>query len=212
MATAQPTLDAAPKKRRSRKLLVILLAVLFGLGAVGGAALFYVKKKQAAALEAEYDEYAEEGASTAKSKRGEVRRDLAIKPVFVPLDLFTVNLADREADRYAQITITLELSDEKSQEMIKSFMPIIRNSILLTLTYKTSAELLERGGKARLAAELRREISRSLGLQVPDDPAPAEATGTGGDAGAAPPPRRKRLKPEEITPITAVHFSNFIIQ
>ena len=212
MATAQPTLDAAPKKRRSRKLLVILLAVLFGLGAIGGAALFYFKKKQAAALEAEYDEYAEEGASTAKSKRGEARRDLAIKPVFVPLDLFTVNLADREADRYAQITITLELSDEKSQETIKNFMPIIRNSILLTLTYKTSAELLERGGKARLAAELRREISRSLGLQVPDDPAPAEATGAGGDAGAAQPPRRKRLKPEEITPITAVHFSNFIIQ
>ncbi len=211
MATAQPTVDAAPKKGRSKKLLIIALAVVLVLGAAGGGALFYIKKKQAAEMEAEYDEYAEEG-SSAKAKAKDSRRDLAIKPVFVPLDLFTVNLADREADRYAQIAITLELTDEKSQEMIKNFMPVIRNSILMTLTYKNSTELLERGGKARLAAELRREISRSLGLQVPDEPLPPGAAGASAAAGATPPPRRRPLKPEEITPITAVHFSNFIIQ
>ena len=31
-------------------------------------------------------------------------------PAFVPLDPFTVNLADREAERYAQVGITLELA------------------------------------------------------------------------------------------------------
>jgi flagellar FliL protein len=179
------------------------------LGAAGGGALFYIKKKQAAEMEAEGEEYTEEG-SAAKSKAKSNRRDLAVKPVFVPLDLFTVNLADRDADRYAQIAITLELVDEKSQDAIKNFMPVIRNSILMTLTYKTSTELLERGGKARLAAELRRDISRSLGLQVPDEPVAAGADGA--SAAAAPPPRRKPLKPEEITPVLAVHFSNFIIQ
>jgi flagellar FliL protein len=209
MATAQPTIDAAPKKGRSKKLLIIVLASVLVLGAAGGGALFYIKKKQAAEMEAEGEEFAEEG-STAKAKAKGSRRDLAVKPVFVPLDLFTVNLADREADRYAQIAITLELVDEKSQETIKNFMPVIRNSILMTLTYKTSTELLERGGKARLAAELRRDISRSLGLQVPDEPVAAGADGA--SAAAAPPPRRKPLKPEEITPVLAVHFSNFIIQ
>jgi flagellar FliL protein len=209
MATAQPTIDAAPKKGRSKKLLIIVLASVLVLGAAGGGALFYIKKKQAAEMEAEGEEFAEEG-STAKAKAKGSRRDLAVKPVFVPLDLFTVNLADREADRYAQIAITLELVDENSQETIKNFMPVIRNSILMTLTYKTSTELLERGGKARLAAELRRDISRSLGLQVPDEPVAAGADGA--SAAAAPPPRRKPLKPEEITPVLAVHFSNFIIQ
>jgi flagellar FliL protein len=209
MATAQPTVDAAPKKGRSKKLLIIVLASVLVLGAAGGGALFYIKKKQAAEMEAEGEEYAEEG-SAAKSKAKSNRRDLAVKPVFVPLDLFTVNLADRDADRYAQIAITLELVDEKSQDAIKNFMPVIRNSILMTLTYKTSTELLERGGKARLAAELRRDISRSLGLQVPDEPVAAGADGA--SAAAAPPPRRKPLKPEEITPVLAVHFSNFIIQ
>jgi len=211
MATAQPTVDAAPKKGRSKKLLIIVLAAVLVLGGIGGGALFYIKKKQAAQLEAEAEEGGEETAASSKPKARDGKRDLTAKPVFVPLELFTVNLADREADRYAQIAITLEMVDEKSQETIKNFMPIIRNSILMTLTYKTSADLLERGGKAKLAAELRRDISRSLGLQVPDDPLFAASGGASGVAGS-PAPRRKPLKPEEITPIAAVHFSNFIIQ
>ena len=208
MATATPTVDAKPSKGKSKKLLIILAALLLVLAAAGGGTLFYLKKKQAAELEAELDENGEEVRSQAKAKGN--KRDLTVKPVFVALDLFTVNLADRDADRYAQVTISLELTDEKSAEVIKNFMPVIRNSILMTLTYKTSTELLERGGKARLAAELRRDISRSLGLQVPDEPVAAGADGA--SAAAAPPPRRKPLKPEEITPVLAVHFSNFIIQ
>jgi flagellar FliL protein len=209
MATATPTVDAKPSKGKSKKLLIILAALLLVLAAAGGGTLFYLKKKQAAELEAELDENGEEVRSQAKAKGN--KRDLTVKPVFVALDLFTVNLADRDADRYAQVTISLELTDEKSAEVIKNFMPVIRNSILLTLTYKTSAELLERDGKGKLAAELRREVSRALGLQVPDDPPPRPAAQRSEDADS-PPPRRRVLKPEEITPVKAVHFSNFIIQ
>ena len=205
MATATPTVDAKPSKGKSKKLLIILAALLLVLAAAGGGTLFYLKKKQAAELEAELDENGEEVRSQAKAKGN--KRDLTVKPVFVALDLFTVNLADR----YAQVTISLELTDEKSAEVIKNFMPVIRNSILLTLTYKTSAELLERDGKGKLAAELRREVSRALGLQVPDDPPPRPAAQRSEDADS-PPPRRRVLKPEEITPVKAVHFSNFIIQ
>jgi len=208
MATAQPTVDAAPKKGKSKKLLIILIAAVLALVAIGGGAVFYLKKKQAA-QEAEYAE--EEDAQPVKSRK----RDPSMKPVFVALDLFTVNLADREADRYAQIAIALELSDEKSSEMIKNHMPIIRNYILMTLSHKTAGDLLERDGKKQLALELRHEISRALGLQVVEDPEPAPrraaAESTGDDE--APKPRRKpKLKPEEISPVLAVHFSNFIIQ
>ena len=209
MATAQPTVDAQPGKGKGKKLFIILAAVLLTLAAAGGGTLFYLKKKQAAEQEAEVDEYGEEARSSAKAKAQ--KRDLSVKPVFVPLDLFTVNLADRDADRYAQVTIALELTDEKSAEVIKNFMPVIRNSILLTLTYKTSADLLERDGKSKLAAELRREISRALGLQVPDEPPPRTSTPRAEDADS-PAPRRRPLKPEEVTPVKAVHFSNFIIQ
>lgn len=205
MATAQPTIDAAPRKGKSKKLLLIVLAVLLALVAIGGGGLFYVFKKQAQQEEAEYYEDEEAPARAAKAPK----RDLSVKPVFVPLDLFTVNLADREADRYAQVTIVLELRDEKSGELIKNHMPIIRNYILMALSYKTAAGLLERDGKKQLAQELNREIARALGLQVAEEP---EAAPAAGGQGAPPPRRRPKLKPEEISPVVGVHFSNFIIQ
>jgi hypothetical protein len=53
--------------------------------------------------------------------------------VFVPLDPFTVNLADRDAERYAQIGVTLEIEDAKVGDQIKAYMPAIRNNILMAM-------------------------------------------------------------------------------
>jgi len=120
----------------------------------------------------------------------------------VTLDLFTVNLADRDADRYAQIQMAFELSDEKATEMVKSFMPVIRNSVLMTLSHKTSAELLEKDGKLKLSSELRREVAKALGMEPPPE-----------EDQAAPTPKAKAgVSPEDISPVIGVHFSNFIIQ
>jgi flagellar FliL protein len=207
MATAAPAapVGAAPKSRK--KLLIILIVVAVLALAGGGGALYFIKAKQAAETG-----YEDEDDQEPRAKANANRRDLSIAPVFVALDLFTVNLADREADRYVQATIALEVDDEKAAEMLKSFMPPIRNSILMTLSYKTSAELLERDGKAKLATELRKEISKALGLEVPEDPPPRGSARRAAEDEDEPAPRRRRLKPEEITPIKAVHFSNFIIQ
>ena len=208
MATAAQAapVGAAPKSRK--KLLIILIVVAVLALAGGGGALYFIKAKQAAEQAMEEDEFGDEPRGRPKANR----RDLSVAPIFVPLELFTVNLADREADRYVQATISLEVDDEKAAEMLKNFMPPIRNSILMTLSYKTSAELLERDGKAKLATELRKEISKALGLEVPEDPPPRGSARRAADDEDEPAPRRRRLKPEEITPIKAVHFSNFIIQ
>ncbi|MFM8767520.1 MAG: flagellar basal body-associated protein FliL [Rubrivivax sp.] len=199
MATAPPsdTPADAPAPKKSRKKLFIIaglvLVLLLGLG--GGGTLFYMKKKAAAAAETEGE--AEEGPAKA------VKRDRKLKPAFVQLDMFTVNLADRDADRYAQIQMTFELNDEKAAEMVKNFMPIIRNSVLMTLSHKTSAELLEKDGKLKLSRELRREAAKALGMEPPpDDDQPAAQA-----KGKAPAPA-----PEDISPVIGVHFSNFIIQ
>lgn len=207
MATAQSTVEAAPKKRKLGKLLIILVAVLLTLTAAGVGGIVYLKKKQAAAEYAEDEEY-ERPAKAA-------RRDLNAKPVFASLDMFTVNLADRDADRYAQISITLELANEGASEIIKNHMPLIRSYVLMTLSHKTSAELLAVDGKKTLAVELRREVSRALGLQVPEDaaPPPRRAEAAADEDDEVPKPRRRaKLKPEETTPVLAVHFVNFIVQ
>ena len=197
MATAPPSdkTDAAiaPKKSRKKLFIIVGVVLVLLLGLAGGGTLFYMKKK-AAAAEAE----AEAEAGPAKA----AKRDRKLKPTFISLDLFTVNLADRDADRYAQIQMAFELSDEKATEMVKSFMPVIRNSVLMTLSHKTSAELLEKDGKLKLSSELRREVAKALGMEPPPE-----------EDQAAPTPKAKAgVSPEDISPVIGVHFSNFIIQ
>ncbi len=210
MATAPPTNadDAAPKKGK-KKLIIIIAAAVAVLGLGGGGTLFYLKKKAAAEeeVEAEVDD---KPSKTAK-------RDGKTKPTFVALDMFTVNLADRDADRYAQIQLSLELTDEKSAELIKNFTPVIRNNILMVLSHKTSAELLEKDGKIKLARDLRREIAKALGLEpleedLPKPPKKPKAETEAGAEEEEAPRKRRRPKPEEMTPVIGVHFSNFIIQ
>ena len=209
MATAPPINadDAAPKKGK-KKLVILIAAAVAVLGLGGGGTLFYLKKKAAAEEEAE----AEAEAKPSKS----AKRDGKTKPAFIALDQFTVNLADRDVDRYAQIQLSLELTDEKSVEMIKSYMPVIRNNILMVLSHKSSAELLEKDGKVKLARDLRRETAKALGLEpleedLPPPPKKAKADPASGEEEEAP-KKKRRPRPEDVTPVIGVHFSNFIIQ
>ena len=125
-----------------------------------------------------------------------------------------MNLADKEADRYAQVGITLEVEDAKFAEQMKAFMPAIRNGILMVLAHKNSQELLERRGKEALAAEIMRESVRPLGIELEDSDVegakPAEKA-TGEEA-----PKAKKKKSHktavEDSPVKHVHFSNFIVQ
>ncbi len=201
----------APPKRSlgKKKLLVLLAAALLRVAVAGGGLVFYLKKKRAAA-EAEAEAPAQaESVEAAK-------RDPKVVPTFVPLETFTVNLADTEAERYAQVGVTLELDDPKVADQIKAYMPAIRNNILMVLAHKTSQELLEREGKQKLAFEIKREAARALGVEIEDEWAAKQAkaaakAASGSASGAAPkPPAKKRIY--EPSPIRQVHFSNFIIQ
>ena len=159
MSTAAAVEGAVPGQGGKKKLIIVVVAVLLLLAAVGGGAVFWLKKKAPAAA----------GGRRGRSRRrggagqGRAKHDPKAVPIFVPLDPFTVNLADREAERYAQIGITLELDDAKFGDQIKAFMPAIRNDILMVLAHKSSAELLDRDGKEKLADEILRETVRAAG-------------------------------------------------
>jgi len=135
--------------------------------------------------------------------------------VFVPLDPFTVNLADREAERYAQVGITLEIDDPKIGDQIKAYMPAIRNQILMAIADRTASELLGRDGKTQLAERVRRETSRALGVDVPEEEAAAPAAAEADEEGKPKKAAKKKKKAASapvVLPIKAVHFANFIIQ
>jgi flagellar FliL protein len=213
MSAAAPTADAggaAPAKKGKKKLLIIVVVAVLLLAVVGAGGLIMLKKK-AAAAEAEGDDAP---AASAHAEHGS-KPDLKHPPTFLPLDPFVVNLADKEADRYAQIGITIEVEDAHFAEQMKAFMPAIRNGVLMILAHKTSRELLERAGKEKLADEILRESSRTMGIEVeePDEDEDAKAkTEDSADADDKPKKKKKKRKAVEPNPIKHVHFSNFIVQ
>jgi flagellar FliL protein len=211
MSAAAAAADAVPVKSGGKKKLVLMVAVAaLVLGGGGVGALVYMKKQKAAAEAAAAA--AEDGDAEAAPAKHEKKKEKGEKPVFIPMDPFVVNLADHEADRYAQIGIVLEVPDEHVGEEIKTYLPAIRNNILLLLAHKSSADLAGGDGKELLARQIRREALKAMGEEVDedDDAAPAAE----GASAAAPAKKKKKKKAAESdnAPIRSVQFSSFIIQ
>lgn len=204
MSAAAAAEDAVvPAKKGSKKLIIIIAAVAVLLLGGGGAAFYVIKKKQA---EAEAMDEDGEPVAAAKESHAKKKDDHKTPPTFVALDPFTVNLTDKDQERYAQIGVTLEVDDAHFAEEMKAYMPAIRAGILMILAHKSSAELLEREGKEKLAREIMREAVRPMGIEVEDDDEeepPAEAT---------PKKKKKKKKQAEPNPVQQVLFSSFIIQ
>ncbi len=204
-AAATAAADAVPAKKPGKKKLILMLAVLLlVLGGGGVGALLYMKKQKA-------EDDGAAAANAAAPAKAEHKVDKKHPPTFVPMDNFVVNLADHEADRYAQIGITLEVPDEHVSEEIKTYLPAIRNNILLLLAHKTSADLAGSEGKELLAREIRREALKAMGEDVDDDDEP---TASAASAAASAPKAKKKKKAEDAaeSPIRSVQFSSFIIQ
>jgi len=211
-AAAATASEPAPSPRGKKKLILIAGIVALVLAGAGAGTVLLLKKNAAAAAEAEAAEANADSAgpapSTAAAKH-DTKHDPKSVPVFVPLDSFTVNLADREAERYAQLAVTLEIEDAKIGDQIKSHMPAIRNNILLAIADRTAGELLGREGKMKLAEKIKRETARALGYEVPADDDEAAAAGK---PATLDPKAKKKKATEPALPVKAVHFSNFIIQ
>ena len=209
---AEPAADAAPAGRPKKKIMVIgIVVILLGVLLAGGAVVFFKQRAAHAAATASGDDEAATSESSAATTASHI--DPKNVPIYLPLDPFIVNLADREADRYAQIGITFELESNATSEQIKAYMPAIRNAILLILANKTSKELMFREGKEQLAQEIMREAVRPMGIEVATpEPVTAPGEAASGAAAAASRPKARRALGGQHNPIVRVHFSSFIIQ
>jgi len=139
-----PAPAAAPAPQKSRKLLVIAILAFVVLAAAGGAAAWFMLGQDAGAASA-----------------GEAKRP-AKDPVFVELEVFTVNLRDREAERFLQTKIVLEVRDNAGAEALKARVPAVRNEMLLLLSTKSPHDVLTREGKEKLATELIASANQAL--------------------------------------------------
>jgi len=180
-AEVPPAVPAQGKK----KLILMAAAAVLLLAVIGGGAAFWMLQKKAdVATESE----GADDEAVADAKLRKKKGDKHHLPVFLPMDLFTVNLADRDAERYAQVGVTLELSDTKTSDLLKAYMPAVRNDVLMLIAHKKAAELQDRAGKLELAREIRRAALKPL----------EDADDKGGDG--------------DEPSVRAVHFSSFIIQ
>jgi flagellar FliL protein len=207
---------AVPVKRGKKKLLIMVAAVLVVVLGLGAGTIVYLKKKAAhAAAEATAEE--DGGTNTTAANAEAASHDALTPPTYLPLDPFVVNLADKDADRYAQVGITLEVDSTPIAEQMRAYMPSIRNAILMVITRKTSRELLDSMGKEQLADEIAREAVRPMGIEIAAPQpvtvaAEAMASGTEKTTAASAPLLAKKKSVVTKNPIRHVHFSSFIIQ
>jgi flagellar FliL protein len=198
MSAAATTADAeAPAKPKSKKLLFIIIGVVV-LALIGAGAALFLLKKNTSDEEGDGTQAEEEAQAPAPPKI-----DPKAPPTFLPLDSMVVNLADPGGNRFAQLSITLQVADPKTADDLKIYMPSIRNGILILVSQRTAEDMLRIEGKETLAQDIIGEISNVMGYDYEDPNAepPADTKGKK--------PRRKRAV---YNPITGVLFSSFIVQ
>lgn len=149
---AAPAADA-PKKGGKKKLIIIgAVTLVLLLGGGGAGAYVYMSKKQAEAEAAAAAEAEEEEAPNKKAKKK--KKEPKKTPVFVDLETFTVNLKDKDDERFMQVKLVAEVADAPAGELLKTFMPSLRNEILLLLSSKQASELTTREAKEALQVEI----------------------------------------------------------
>ena len=206
-AVPAETLQAAAPARGGKKKLILVGAVVLVLLLVAGAGtVLWLKSRAAHASQVAAAE------DEAPKTHAAAKNDPANPPTFLPLDVFVVNLADRDADRYAQIGITFEVDSALFADQMKAYMPAIRNAILMILAQKSSQDLLDRAGKEQLAEEIRRETVRPMGIDIPVPERIATQPASDGADEAQAPARKPARRAAVHNPVRHVHFSNFIIQ
>lgn len=186
-----------PPKKKGKLPLILGLVVLLAAG--GGGAWFFLFKDQGA-------DAAQQGAQAQAPK----------PPVFVPLDMFTVNLAADEGGQFLQVGATLRVLDPAAADAVKQYMPEVRHRTLGLLASKKPSQITTAEGRERLAEELRQNVNnillaaagrpvKPIALDVPrpaDEAAPA-ADATQAEAAAEAPKPAEGDAPQEGAPAEA---------
>ena len=152
MAEEKESMEDVNEGRKSgssvfKWVLLVVLVVAFGVGGYVGWALS-VKGGGAAAVIPENPFKAKEA-----------------KSIICPLDSFIVNLMDKsgQGKRYLKVTMKLEVSGDRDQELLEEHTPQIRDRVLLLLSSLTFKEINSMDGKLDLKRSLISRINQVLG-------------------------------------------------
>ncbi len=142
------------------RLLLVLVALNTAVSGAG-VALALVRRAPPAAAAADSRDGHVEAA-------GEKKRDekAAAPGPTLKLPDFVVHLRDVEVDRFARISVEVEVADEKAREAVSARLPHIRDSFIAYLSDRTTADL--RGSEA--IARAKTDLSERLKQAAPGAP------------------------------------------
>lgn len=83
------------------------------------------------------------------------------------IDTIIVNLMG-STPKFIQVEMTLKVAKPEVGDKIKTYMPVIRNNLILLLTTKDVKQLEPIEGKQKLVQESKQAINQALGLEEKD--------------------------------------------
>lgn len=95
------------------------------------------------------------------SREGDEQQKNDIGPIF-PLDVFVVNLADRDAQRYVKIEVKFEMDTAKLQSELEDRAPQVQDIIIGTISMKRQSDLASYKGKDILRSEIIQRVNNVL--------------------------------------------------
>lgn len=169
--------DASAKKKKGKLPLIAGLVVLLA-GGGGGAYWWLAMQKAAAASPEAAGDHGGQGDKGGKDHKGEKGEggDHAEGPpeggALLPLDVFTVNLADQEAQRFLRTNVQLVIDgdEEVIKELEHEKLPIARarSAVLDLLSSQQSADIATVEGKDALKKRIAEKASKALHHEVLD--------------------------------------------
>jgi flagellar FliL protein len=170
MSTAAKS-DAAPAKKKGKLPLIIGLVVLLA-GGGGGAYWWTSSQKAAAASAADAGGHGEKGAKGAASGEEAHADEPRAGGALLPLDVFTVNLADQDAQRFLRTNVQLVIDGDEDviKELEHEKLPIARarSAVLDLLSSQRSADIATVEGKTALKKAIAGKASAALHHEVRD--------------------------------------------
>lgn len=156
--TDQIATPSAPRARSGRRRLVLVLIIVLALGAGAGGTYWWTRQPVALAAGAN-------GEPTADTTPAETSRSL------LPLDTFTVNLADPGTARFLRVTVQLVLSGTNTAAEVQHdtlATTRIRSAVLELLTTQRSTTLVTPEGKTALKQDIAARVSSTVNHEVSD--------------------------------------------
>lgn len=164
---AEENKPGSVQESSSNKNPLLILLMIVNIAAMGVVAFFQWKFMQMEAKRPDLTQLLKEKDSSSEATgdaAGEQKKTEVVKKEnLLPLDSFTVNLAQGEGPRrYVRLDAVLKMSDDAKAPEFEARKPQIRDTIISILNTKRPDDLLKKEGKSYLKEEIKASINSFL--------------------------------------------------